>query len=329
LNQLEGKVLFRFPKSANFYCINGLVKDGIKQGFVFAPFIGTPQTICGKVLKATSADFNLSARNSRMEFDEETTIPKITYLNLIAELSQKLKANAKVVISRREIHAYTKGLKEILKDVAKSFPTAFIYALQINNEAIWLGATPETILKKSGNRFSTHSLAGTKMPHEKWTNKEIGEQQIVSTYIQKKLELTPATNLTSTATFTAKAANIQHLKSVYTWNSNACINTFLEVLHPTPAVCGFPQKASLDLIHDNEGYNRELYTGYVGLILNNNLACLFVNLRCTKLLNKKAYIYAGGGITHQSNPSSEWKETERKMAPLLKILSTEENINAL
>ena len=92
-------------------------------------------------------------------------------------------------------------------------------------------------------------------------------------------------------------------------------------LHPTPAVCGTPRLYSKHFIESNEGYKREFYTGYIGL-MNNELSRsqVYVNLRCMKIEGNIANLYVGGGITADSEPKAEWEETQNKLQTMLHVL---------
>ncbi|MBC7426107.1 MAG: chorismate-binding protein, partial [Bacteroidia bacterium] len=92
------------------------------------------------------------------------------------------------------------------------------------------------------------------------------------------------------------------------------------MLHPTPAVCGYPFNEALDFIKENEGYNREFYSGYLGPVYNNGDRQLFVNLRCMRIYEEDMVLFAGGGINKGSDPEKEWTETENKMKTLLNCL---------
>ena len=108
-----------------------------------------------------------------------------------------------------------------------------------------------------------------------------------------------------------------------TANENG-LYSLVDLLHPTPAVCGLPKEAAKQFILENENYNRSYYTGFLGELnmglQNKNDSHLFVNLRCMEIEKNEAYIYVGGGITKESNPEEEWEETVAKSNIMLKVL---------
>jgi isochorismate synthase len=50
------------------------------------------------------------------------------------------------------------------------------------------------------------------------------------------------------------------------------------------------------------------------------VARLYVNLRCLQLRPAEAVLYAGTGLTADSDPSREWQETELKLQTVGAIL---------
>ena len=94
----------------------------------------------------------------------------------------------------------------------------------------------------------------------------------------------------------------------------------LQLLHPTSAVCGVPLDTSLEFIRKHEGYDRQLYTGYLGPVNFGDRIDIYVNLRCLQLLPEKAVLYSGAGITQDSIAEKEWDETELKLNTLLKVI---------
>ena len=54
-------------------------------------------------------------------------------------------------------------------------------------------------------------------------------------------------------------------------------------------------------------------------LIQNNLA-FYVNLRCMEILDNKAKVYVGGGITEKSSAVKEWEEVLQKANTMAKVL---------
>lgn len=226
----------------------------------------------------------------------------------------------KIVISRvKIIENPNYRLFELFLRLTEMYPSALVYFWNDPKGETWMGATPELLLSKNGNRLKTVSLAGTKKPEAEWTAKEIDEQQIVTDYILDAMKDLP--NLESKGPETVSAGKFQHLKSYISATAPDDLNLpeLLEKLHPTPAVCGLPKKEAFDFIIQNEGYKRGFYTGYIGFE-NQDSSEYFVNLRCAQIFRESLSIYVGGGITADSQPDREWDETEMKSGTVLNAL---------
>ena len=81
-----------------------------------------------------------------------------------------------------------------------------------------------------------------------------------------------------------------------------------------------PKEAAAKFISENEAHARKYYSGFIGPVNNNQDTHLFVNLRCMEIFKGHAVLYAGAGITEDSNPEKEWLETEMKFNTLLNVI---------
>lgn len=228
---------------------------------------------------------------------------------------------SKVVLSRC-IDVPTDGIDidTALLNLRVSFPKAFVYAIQTEEFGLWMGATPETLVRKKKTHFETMSLAGTKWGGDAFTEKELVEQQVVTESILNDL------NLSFENATDAKEVNygkIRHLQSIVRWQSLESLTSISQKLHPTPAVCGLPKMAALSFINGTENYTRELYTGYFQIEGIGEDDISFVNLRCMQLFRNRIRFYIGGGINSMSDPESEWIETEKKLETLLDAIKIE------
>lgn len=240
----------------------------------------------------------------------------------------------KVVLSRtKEIELLTApdNVQNFLS-LCNRYPHAFVSLVFIPEAGIWMGASPETLISvdKQGI-FRTVSLAGTQKLVENlpvsqavWTQKEIEEHALVSRYIVNCFKKIRLREYEEIGPRTIAAGNLMHLQTEFMVNTNE-VNfpqlgtVMLQLLHPTSAVCGTPKEPALQFILDHEKHNRAFYSGFLGPVNVEAETHLFVNLRCMQLQTKKAILYAGAGITADSDPQKEWSETELKCRTLLAV----------
>ena len=94
----------------------------------------------------------------------------------------------------------------------------------------------------------------------------------------------------------------------------------LQLLHPTPAVCGLPKEEAYHFIIEHEGYDRSYYSGFIGWLDTKGKTDLYVNLRCMNILPQTFTLYAGGGLLAASQLEDEWQETEDKLDTMRRIV---------
>ena len=235
---------------------------------------------------------------------------------------------------QKQIELSKQTISEALLKLLQKYENAFVYVWFHPKVGMWLGATPETLVKVDDYQFRTMSLAGTQLYNSNesiqrtiWKSKELEEQQLVTDFIENQLK-DIGKELHVDKTETVRAGNLLHLKTKVTGvlKENSNLETLIRALHPTPAVCGLPRDLANDFIVNNENYKRTFYTGFLGeLNLNSSNSetknsQLFVNLRCMRIENQKATIYVGGGITKDSNAAKEWEETVSKALTMKQVL---------
>jgi isochorismate synthase len=95
----------------------------------------------------------------------------------------------------------------------------------------------------------------------------------------------------------------------------------VSALHPSPAVCGIPQSASLQLITANES-PRGYYGGLVGWLDSNGDCELYMALRGLDFDTRhgRLTLRAGGGIVTGSRLDVEFAETTAKLATMRRVL---------
>lgn len=239
----------------------------------------------------------------------------------------------KLVLSRSLNCKVQKGFSVVnaFNEACDSYPRAFVYLCYTPCTGLWLGSTPEILLSGDKEQWHTVALAGTmfiendRIPRG-WSEKNKHEQAVVVEYIRRQLTSLNI-EVREEGPYTAQAGKLVHLKTdfYFTLPYPDKLGDALELLHPTPAVCGIPKDKAITFIPENEGYRRKYYSGFIGWLEPAGRTDLYVNLRCMNIGGDSLTLYAGGGILPSSGVDSEWKETQEKMKTMLKLI-TKENV---
>lgn len=196
-----------------------------------------------------------------------------------------------------------------------------------------VGVSPELLLRKSGNRFLSNPLAGSAKRLEDpaadekaassllASEKDRYEHRIVVEDIHRllrdqceALEVPDSPSLLSTAALWHLSSRIEGVLKdpEMTALELACL------LHPTPAVCGFPTELAQRLIRFVEPFERGLFTGLVGWCDAEGNGEWVITIRCGIVAHDSIRLFAGAGIVEASQPDSEWAEVQTKLGTMLR-----------
>ncbi len=329
-------VLYRKPSSKQLRLLiqSGPELNPIRSfkesGFIMGPFNPDQSPLYLKPDKIFSNDDYLPKPYYRAEIgsDNNKEAAKSNHLSLISKALQEINSGPlnKVVVSRKIDIPLTANPLEGFNNLLVDHPEAFCYFWFHPETGIWTGATPELFLSKKKAQISTYALAGTKTIEKDtlpiWSDKEKNEQRYVTDFILKELSLAGLAPVSS-ATHSIRAGQLWHLRTEIKADlAGNSIKDIITRLHPTPAVCGSPKEEAAKFLKKYEEYDREFYSGYLGEfnLMGSGDCDLFVNLRCMSWSDGIASVYVGGGITLDSVPEAEWRETEYKSRTIIKAM---------
>ena len=312
------------------------VDNYTEAGFVFTPFEGNeivliPENQSQIVVVDVLVFPDVAGDLQWHETDEDEN--QLNFTNLVQKGIDAIHKGdfGKVVLSRKEtILVSNFELTNVFQKLLQAYPTAFTYCFFHPKVGLWLGAFSEQLIRVKNKTLHTMAVAGTQVYEENnavvWESKEQTEQQFVTDFITQSLKDYVSETKIS-APYTMQAGNLIHLKTDIeaALNATSSLKEVLAILHPTPAVCGFPKQVAEKFILENEGYDREYYAGFLGefnldMEKQENSTDLYVNLRCMKVENNEVNLYVGCGITKDSIPEKEWLETVNKSKTMKKVL---------
>ncbi|MEI2263890.1 isochorismate synthase [Erwinia sp. CGal63] len=214
-------------------------------------------------------------------------------------------------------------------------PTSYHFHVPLADGTTLLGASPELLLRKAGETFSSLPLAGSARRDrgDKARDFAIGEQLMYSQKDRYEHRLVTSAmydvlkprssylavpekpELITTSTLWHLATSIEGKASSPEENalSLACL------LHPTPALSGYPHVAAREWIEKLEPFDRQLFGGIVGWCDDEGNGEWVVTIRCGTLNGKNIRLFAGAGIVPASSPESEWRETGVKLSTMLHV----------
>jgi isochorismate synthase len=214
------------------------------------------------------------------------------------------------------------------------FPSCYSYLVGKGDTA-FIGASPELLVRRDGNRAQTVALAGTRRRSadpavDRFLGEQLlsspkdrEEQAIVARRIERVLDPVSVWVAVAEEPVLVKVHNVQHLGTPIRAQLADPVPAIelAGMLHPTPAVGGEPADKALPLIPALEGLDRGWYAGPIGWtdLAEDGEFC--VALRCALLQGNVAHLYAGEGIVGDSEPASELEANEAKLQALLPLLT--------
>lgn len=240
----------------------------------------------------------------------------------------------KAILSREFNIDKPKGFDPLdcFERLANDYQQTFVHFSHHPKSGMWMGATPELLLKKRDTELSIMALAGTQLRKNgevyHWREKEKEEHAMVGQHIEAVFEKYRCTLIKRDGPQVIESGRVAHLKTDYVYheNSGIVLKDLIAELHPTPAVGGLPVDKGVDCILEHEGYDRRYYCGFIGETDFSQRADLFINLRCMQIGEEKIAIYVGAGITAASDPQEEWEETVLKSKTMIEKINPVEEL---
>ncbi|MDA2808480.1 isochorismate synthase [Nocardiopsis suaedae] len=220
--------------------------------------------------------------------------------------------------------------RTLLGRLAAAHPECYTFAVDG-----LVGATPELLLRREGDRVESLVLAGTRrrgatreedaaLAEDLLASDKDGEEH---RYAVESLRAALGPLATEVAASPEpellRLANVQHLASPASAELRPGVSTLdaVAALHPTAAVGGTPTAEAVELIRELEGMDRGRYAGPVGWIDAQGRGEWAIALRCAQVSGSRARLFAGCGIVAGSDPQAELAEADSKFRVMAEALT--------
>jgi anthranilate synthase component I len=216
-------------------------------------------------------------------------------------------------------------------------PSPYMYFLKTSRENQIIGSSPEMLLRVSNGYLETYPIAGTRpVVTEPKTN-----ERLMRELVNDKKEIAEHTMLVDLARndvgkvskygsvnvkdlmAVKQFSHVQHMVTHVSGSLRGPFDHFdaFKALFPAGTVSGAPKIRALEIINGLEPSRRGPYAGALGYFSSNGSCDFAIILRSLFIRGNDAYSQAGAGIVIESDPSTEWIETEQKLNAILLALN--------
>ncbi|MFM1896496.1 MAG: hypothetical protein RLZZ385_1570 [Pseudomonadota bacterium] len=122
--------------------------------------------------------------------------------------------------------------------------------------------------------------------------------------------------------FVERYSHVMHIASIVE-SEMAADKTALDVLKatlPVGTLSGAPKVRAMEIIDELEPVKRGIYGGAMGYLGWNDNMDMAIAIRTAVIRDQVLYVQAGAGVVADSDPTSEWEETQNKARAIVKAV---------
>jgi len=219
-------------------------------------------------------------------------------------------------------------------------PSPYMYLLRFQDKIgdfSIVGSSPEALVKISGDSAIMHPIAGSR-PRGKDTQSDIAMAEELQKDEKERSEHLMLVDLARNDLLKVcdpdsvhvseymqvhRFSHIMHLVSTVEGRLLEAMGpvSCLRATFPAGTLSGAPKPRALEIIHELEPGYRGLFGGVVGYFDFQGNSDLAIAIRTALIRDGIAHVQAGAGIVLDSNPESEYAETEAKAAVVLRAIA--------
>ena len=242
-----------------------------------------------------------------------------------------------VVLSQRTQRRFEAEPINLYRALRALNPSPYMYFMHLNDTHV-VGASPEILVKMDEERMATvRPIAGTRKRGANAAEdvrlsadlladaKECAEHLMLIDLGRNDIGRIADIGTVEVTEQMAieKYSHVLHMVS----NVQGRVRTGMDAMDvlkatfPAGTLSGAPKIRAMEILDELEPTKRGIYGGAVGHIGFDNDMDLAIAIRTAVIKNQQLYVQAGAGIVTDSDPESEWQETQSKMRAVLQAAS--------
>ena len=238
-----------------------------------------------------------------------------------------------VVLSQRMAKPFKASPMALYRTLRSLNPSPYMFYFDFEDFHV-VGASPEILVRLEGERVTVRPIAGTR---KRGATPE-QDAALAAELLADEKERAEHTQLLDLGrNDCGRVARVGTVKLT----ENMIVERYSHVMHivsnvegklqdgldaldvlkatfPAGTVSGAPKVRAMEIIDELEPVKRGIYAGAVGYLGFQGDMDLAIAIRTAVVKNQQLYVQAGAGIVADSDPQSEWDETQNKARAVLR-----------
>jgi anthranilate synthase component 1 len=244
-----------------------------------------------------------------------------------------------VVLSQRFSGELTVDPFDIYRVLRTLNPSPYMFFLRLD-ETVVVGASPEVMVRKEGDRVELRPIAGTRPRGATQVADEALAQELLADP-KERAEHVMLVDLgrndlgrvckvgsvqVSELMVIERYSHVMHIVSNVQGELAPGQDAFdvVRATFPAGTLSGAPKVRAMEIIEELEGVRREVYGGAVGYFSFSGNMDMAIAIRTLVVKDGKVHLQAGAGIVADSDPAAEYTETVNKAKAVVKAIELAE-----
>ena len=238
-----------------------------------------------------------------------------------------------VVLSQRTSQPFAASPLSLYRALRATNPSPYMFMFNFGDFHV-VGASPEILVRLEAGQVTVRPIAGTRPRGETRERDEALATELLADPKERaehvmlmdlgrndvgRVAQTGSVRVTENMAI-ERYSHVMHIVSNVEGTIRPGLDAFsvLRASFPAGTLSGAPKVRAMEIIDELEPTRRGIYGGAVGYLGFHGDMDLAIAIRTAVLKNGRLYMQAGAGIVADSDPASEWRETQSKARAVLR-----------
>jgi anthranilate synthase component I len=238
-----------------------------------------------------------------------------------------------VVLSQRTSQPFAASPLSLYRALRATNPSPYMYLMDFGGFHV-VGASPEILVRLENGQVTVRPIAGTRPRGDTRERDEALATELLADPKERaehvmlmdlgrndvgRVARVGSVQVTENMAI-ERYSHVMHIVSNVEGTLKPGLDAFdvLRASFPAGTLSGAPKVRAMEIIDELEPSKRGIYGGAVGYLGFHGDMDMAIAIRTAVVKDQRLYVQAGAGIVADSDPASEWRETQNKARAVLR-----------